>query len=96
MADHDPHAWAEDFHRWMLDRCAGGDRYFGGIRALHRNFRDWSLGRGEVPCTEAVFGRLLNDAGFLIAYGLVSGVMLREDLEGPFGFWNEQTTFKMQ
>jgi len=86
MASHDPHAWAEDFHRWMLDRCAGGDRYFGGIGALYKDFRDWCIRRNEVPCTRTVFEHLLTDAGFLFAIELVSGLILQEDLDGPFGF----------
>ena len=77
---HDPSAWAEDFHRWALARCVWRDRGFGGIGALHTDFSEWSIARDDVPCTRTTFERLLSDAGFFRADGLVSGLVLREDL----------------
>jgi hypothetical protein len=76
-----PAAWAEDFHHWALHRCVYRDRWFSGIRALYRDFRDWSLDRDEVPCSMATFERLLLDAGFLLANGMVSGLTLESDWE---------------
>lgn len=71
----------EDFHRWMLDRCAYESRSFSRIDELCRDFRAWSLDRNEVPFTTKEFVRLLSETGFFLANGLVSGIVLRED--GP-------------
>lgn len=80
IPSHDPAAWVEDFHRWALNRCCFRDRCFGGIGALHMNFCDYQIARDEVPCQRSVFEALLRDAGFLFADGLVSGLILKADL----------------
>ena len=74
--------WADDFGKWALKQCLFSDRYFGGIKALHSDFCDWCNRHGEgagpmLPTFEA----LLESEGFLLAGGLVSGLMLREDVE---------------
>jgi hypothetical protein len=79
---HDPAAWAEDFHRWMLERCVWRDRCFGGIGALHTSFCEWAISSHSVPCQRKTFERLLADAGFLVADGLVSGLISKADLWG--------------
>lgn len=76
-----PAAWAEDFHRWALKSCVYRDRWFSGIAALHKDFRDWCLNRDEVPCSVTTFERLLLGAGFLLADGLMSGLTLKADWE---------------
>jgi hypothetical protein len=77
---HDPAARAEDFHRWMLERCVWRDRCFGGIGALHTSFCEWAMSSHSVPCQRKTFERLLADAGFLVADGLVSGLISKADL----------------
>lgn len=77
---HDPAAWTEDFHRWALVRCCFRDRCFGGIGALHADFCNHQIARNDVPCQRSVFERLLRDAGFLFADGLVSGLVLKADV----------------
>jgi len=77
---HDPAAWAEDFHRWPLVRCCFRDRCFGGIGALHADFCNHQIARNDVPCQRSVFERLLRDAGFLFVDGLVSGLVLKADV----------------
>jgi hypothetical protein len=78
----DPFAWAEDFHRWALSRCAYRDRCFGGIGVLHRDFCEWAASHESVPCTRRTFEQLLSQSGFYFAEGMVSGLILRVDFEG--------------
>jgi hypothetical protein len=82
MADHNASAWAEDFHRWALTRCVWHDRCFGGIGALHRDFCEWAIAHESPPCNRQTFERLLHEMGLLIADGLASGLVLREDFRG--------------
>jgi hypothetical protein len=79
-------AWAEDFHRWALSNCVYRDRRFGGIGALHTDFCRWTLSHDSVPCRDETFKRLLRDAGFFFADGLVYGLMLKDnwDVSVPF------------
>jgi hypothetical protein len=79
--DDTPATWTEDFHRWMLEKCAFRIRSFGGIEVLFRDFRDWSLARQEAPCTHTAFGQLVASAGLFQANGLISGLVLRDDLD---------------
>ena len=78
---HDPAALTEDFHRWALDRCCFRDRCFGGIGPLHADFCEHQMARNDVPCQRSVFEALLRNAGFLFADGLVSGLLLKTDIE---------------
>ena len=78
---HDPAAWAEDFHRWALDRCVWRDRCFGGIGALHTCFCEWAIAHKSVPMQRTTFERLLRDHGFFFADGLVYGLLLAEDVK---------------
>jgi hypothetical protein len=80
MAIHDATAWAEDFHRWAISQCVFRDRCFGAISALFRDFADWQVIRHDVPCTCRTFERLLREAGFFFADGLVYGLLLKADV----------------
>ena len=72
----DVYAWAEDFHKWSLEQCVYRDRCFGAVRGLHCDFCEWLVARDEGPCTFDTFERLLQQLGFLIADGFVSGLVL--------------------
>jgi hypothetical protein len=80
MANHDPAAWAEDFHRWAINQCVFRDRCFAGIGGLLRHFCEWQVMRDEVPCTRNTFEALLRDGGFFFAEGLVYGLLLKADV----------------
>jgi hypothetical protein len=82
----DPFPWAEDFQKWTLARCVYRDRCFGGIGSLHRDFCEWAIACEEPPCNRQIFEQLLDNAGFLSADGMVSGLILREDFEGVKGY----------
>jgi hypothetical protein len=88
MPEQDPSTWKEDFHRWALMQCLYLPRDFGGMKALHRDFCDWCITHQSVPCTCSTFERLVQLMGFLAADGLISGLILKEDLacaKGPGG-----------
>jgi hypothetical protein len=76
-----PSPWAEDFHRWTLAQCVYHCRCFGAIGALHCGFCEWLVAHDEIPCSRQTFERLLDGCGFLSADGMVSGLILREDLD---------------
>ena len=80
MAIPEASAWKEDFQRWAMVRCLYCPRDFGGIGALHRDFCDWCINHHSVPCVRAVFEQLVQMMGLLVADGLVSGLILKEDL----------------
>lgn len=73
-------ALAENFHRWMLERCKFQMRSFGRIEVLHRDFCCWSDGHDEPLAPRQTFDRLLVYAGLFQANGLVSGLILCDDL----------------
>lgn len=76
----DPDAWREAFHQWRTWQCVSKDRCFGGIGSMHIHFCEWTVQSSTVaPCTRATFEGLLSDAGFLLADGFVSGLILAED-----------------
>jgi hypothetical protein len=81
--DHDPAEWQEDFTRWRATNCAhrDGKDDWGGVGQLLVDFAEWCVARNAVPCRRATFERLLWDAGFRCAQGMVSGLVLRADLE---------------
>ncbi len=83
---HDPEAWKEDFHHWSLDHCMYLDRCLGGIGTLCSDFGEWATGHSSVPCTRQTFERLLTDAGFFFADGMVYGLILKVDLEAHADF----------
>lgn len=72
-----PAAWAENFHRWMLERCTFQIRRFGGVEALYQDFCSWSKVHEELPAPRPIFDDLLAGAGLFQANGLVSGLILR-------------------
>jgi hypothetical protein len=78
VAAHDPAAWAEDFHKWVMEQCAFRDRCFGGIGCLHVHFCEWASTR-SVPCTRETFEALLRMEDFETADGLIYGLILKED-----------------
>jgi hypothetical protein len=63
-----------------LERCVWRDRRFGGISALWGDFSQWATVQKSVFCNRQIFERLLAEAGFLYADGLISGLMLKADL----------------
>ncbi len=78
----EPDAWRAPFRAWATSRCVRNARCFGGIGLLHIHFCEWTVAFSTVaPCTRQTFERLLSDAGFIIADGLVQGLLLREDME---------------
>lgn len=81
MPDHDPAAWAEDFHRWAMTRCRFKDRCFGETGALLSDFGEWATQHDSVPMRRETFEALLRDQGFFFADGLVYGLILAEDLK---------------
>ncbi len=76
---HDPAEWREPFKRWVRSYCAYHPRCFGGIGCLHLAFCKWEITHNGVPCTRETFERMLEESGHLIADGLVSELILRED-----------------
>jgi hypothetical protein len=76
---HDPAEWRGTFVQWLNSACAYHPRCFGGIGCLHLAFCDWEIAHDGVPCTRDTFERLLEESDHLIADGLVSGLILRED-----------------
>jgi hypothetical protein len=75
----DPNVRKEDFHRWMLEHCEYKSRCFCEIDMLSRDFREWLIARQQVPCSAVGFTRLLYDAGFDFANGLVGGLLLQDE-----------------
>ena len=75
-----PAAWAEDFHRWMLERCTFQIRKFGNIEFLYSDFSVWSQAHERQPASPSVFVQLLTDAGLFQANGLVNGLILHREL----------------
>jgi hypothetical protein len=75
---HDPAAWEDDFHEWLLMNCSFRDRSFGGLIVLHRHFCDWAICSGKVPCRRDTFEALLAGMGFYQSDGLVYGLLLEE------------------
>jgi hypothetical protein len=80
MAAHDAGQWLPEFEAWAPQACVYRERCFGGVGALHVSFCEWCVRHRSVPCTRAVFERLLDSQGFLVCDALVSGLLLRSDL----------------
>jgi hypothetical protein len=81
-AKQDLEPWSEDFSLWRDARCAccDGHEDWGGVANLHVDFAQWSVDRREVPCTRITFEALLRDSGYLVADGLVQGLILIAEL----------------
>lgn len=77
-----PEACREDFAGWAAARCAHreGRDDWGGIGCLLVDFAEWCASRDATPCPRTTFEQLLQDAGFRLKDGMVSGLVLREDL----------------
>ena len=76
--------WREPLARWMESDCVAHWRLNGCVGRLHVAFSEWEAGKGEVPCTRAVFEALLQEQGFEIhpTLAFVDGLMLRADVDG--------------
>lgn len=79
-ADHE--AWAVDYRLWIRERCAQRETHedWGAVGSLLCDFAEWSVNRGEVPCSRQTFERLLQDAEFVIVNGMARGLVLKVDL----------------
>jgi hypothetical protein len=75
--------WRGDFVRWTDERCTQrkGKDDWGGMGCLLVDFAEWCAVQGAVPCTRVTFEQLLRDSGFRLSDGMVSGLVLRRDLE---------------
>jgi hypothetical protein len=82
MAYQNPASWADEFSDWVLERCTHREHHddWGGLSALHRDFAEWSVTRGQVPCSRLTLETLLSEEGFLVLDGMVRGLFLTEDL----------------
>ncbi len=79
---HGSREWAEQFSRWALAHCVFRDGCYGGVAALHKHLCAWCVERGRAVPSPSSFGALLADEGFtLTEFGLVYGLLLREDWE---------------
>jgi hypothetical protein len=78
---HDPAEWRQPFVQWLDSACIYDSRCFGGVSCLHVAFCEWSHANEDVGCNRSTFERMLEELGFLIVDGLVSGVAFREDFE---------------
>ena len=78
LAEHDPDAWHDDFSSWILAHCIFRDRVFWSVRHLHGLFCAWCLSTDRVPCRLDTFEALLRGEDFLLADGLIAGVMPKE------------------
>jgi hypothetical protein len=78
---HTLEAWREPFGRWLDYACVRHPRGFGGVSCLHIAFCEWAIAHDDVPCTRETFESLLAEWGLLIADGMVSWLILKEDIE---------------
>jgi hypothetical protein len=85
-----PDEWREAFLRWIASDCIAHWRLHGSVGGMHVAFSEWEVGQGEVPCSRAVFERLLLEQGWEIhpTLALVDGLMLRKDIDG-LGYFPE-------
>ena len=77
----DSAAWRAGFCGWMALACVVRDRCFGGIGSLYIQFCEWTIAHNAAPCTRETFEVLLTNAGYSLADGMVSGLILAEDWE---------------
>jgi hypothetical protein len=78
---HDPAEWREPFVRWLDSACLYHSRCFGGVGCMHVAFCEWAHANDDVGCNRNTFEGMLEELGFLIVDGLVSGVTFGEDLD---------------
>jgi hypothetical protein len=55
------------------------------MKALHDHFCDWCIAHQTVGCMLDTFEALLEDEGFLMAGGLVAGLVLKVDYDALTG-----------
>jgi hypothetical protein len=79
-----PDEWREAFLRWIASDCIAHRRLHGSVGGMHVAFSEWEVGQGEVPCSRAIFERLLLEQGWEIhpTLALVSGLSLRKYVGG--------------
>jgi hypothetical protein len=81
-SSHNPAAWREPVAGWLNATCVRHRRCFSGVTSLHRAYCDWEVSNGDAPCPREIFEQLLRESGLLIVNELVSGLILRADLDG--------------
>jgi hypothetical protein len=81
LSAQDPSFWSDDFAKWALAECLWLDRGCFSASVLYDSFCDWCSKQDTVACMLETFEALLEDEGFLIAGGQVSGLMLKTDLK---------------
>jgi hypothetical protein len=71
---------------WLLEKCVYRARCSGGMGGLHLDFARWCAAQClTLPESRRSFVAALQAAGFAVtADGLVSGLVLREDVEAVF------------
>jgi hypothetical protein len=76
-------SYMADFQIWIQQRCAQRQRHedWGSVGSLLVDFCEWSVNRGEVPCSRDTLEKLLDDAGFVIVNGMARGLVLKVDLQ---------------
>lgn len=82
----DPDAWREPVAEWLESECVRHWRCHSSVTSLHQAYCAWDVSRGFPPCNRETFVELLEESGFLIVDGLVSGLVLRADLDGLCGY----------
>ncbi len=82
----DPEAWREPVAEWLETECVRHWRWDSSVTSLHQAYCEWDVSRGWPPCNRETFAELLQEAGFLIPDKLVSGLILRADLDGLCGY----------
>jgi hypothetical protein len=81
--DGDPDEWAADFVAWIDANCVhrpGMDDWT-AVSTLHIAFCESQIARDSVPCTRNAFESLLRQLGCRFSNGMVSGFLLKTDLE---------------
>jgi hypothetical protein len=73
---------ATHFDRWVAECCVRFDRLFSPVGHLQIDFSEWLAKQGQKHCARPEFESLLTGAGYLLADGLASGLMLYADLHG--------------
>jgi hypothetical protein len=86
--DDDPDEWAADFVAWVDANCVHrpGKDDWTAVSTLHIAFCESQIARDSVPCTRNAFESLLRQLGCRFSNGMVSGFLLKTDLEAVLCF----------
>lgn len=79
-------AWREPVAEWLESECVQHWKCHSSVTSLHQAYCEWDVSHGFPPCNRETFGELLQEAGFLMADKLLSGLILRADLAGLCGY----------